>query len=191
MIPLVKNWDAGTKEGITESNDCTVKAFMELKGISYKSARTFMHENNYRKPFEGMKFYVLKKMFAKHLKGRWTREYAGLTFNQTYKKLDKDKNYGVVVIGHIFTVKKGVVYGNHNDNSKRKRVQWVFELNDNEVDKMKLVSEMKSGKTVVLIINGTRERIFRGTDKKSILSLTSTFYRCKRKGKTIELGRIE
>lgn len=139
-----------------ESNDCVVRAFASSFEINYDDAHTFVKEKFKRKNRKGTFGTVFKmrqltqdgfKLNGKEVKilgdkkqydlyenldtlvtknGKTKRKKMTVgRFSKEYKK----GTYFILVRGHAFTIKDGVVIGNNEDALKLKRpIKNVFEI---------------------------------------------------------------
>ena len=123
-------------------NDCSVRALMSLSGKTYEESVEIMRAVG-RADNKGVKFGQVLEAY-RCIQAKWT----GLcnskpTFNQWYKAADHSKNYAVIVRGHIFAVRKGVVYGNYDDHKRiRARVCQFAEVAEFEAPKIKTRKEV-------------------------------------------------
>jgi hypothetical protein len=140
----------------SETNDCVVRAFASSFEISYNDAHKYVAEEFKRQPRKGTYGTSLRlvKMSNEnvevngkkvHLVGyRFTPSMFGtLSYDVKVKGEIKKRNmtvgtfikrnpigtYFVIVSGHAFTIKDGVVIGNYEDSMKVKRVmKCAFEI---------------------------------------------------------------
>lgn len=126
MAILVHNEREGQQQ-----NDCSVRAMWSLSGKTYNECLEILRSAG-RKDNDGIRAYQLRDAF-KAIGATWAHfPYKKPTFNQWYKEhADHSKNYAVIVKGHIFAVRKGVVYGNRDDAKRlRARVVEFAEVDD-------------------------------------------------------------
>jgi hypothetical protein len=127
-----------------ETNDCVVRSVASAFEIPYDEAHKFVAKNFHRKNREGVRFFKFKmsniidkgvtvngkKFEMVPLDGlRLLNNSVNVTFNQFFKK-HQSGTYMIIVTGHAFTLKNGVVIGNNNDSKRLKaRVQSVYQIN--------------------------------------------------------------
>lgn len=135
MIQSVRNIEKGQ-----QWNDCSVRTLWSLSGKTYQECVEILRSAG-RKDNEGVLGYHLEQAY-KSIGAKWTAVWERPTFNQWYKQADHSKNYAIVVRGHVFAVRKGVVYGNYDDAKRlRARVRHVAEVQDFEAPVMKTEQE--------------------------------------------------
>ena len=121
-----------------ETNDCVVRALAAMSESTYDQAHAYAREVLGRKNGSGVKFGVLKDNIEKGMMGKSfipvdvnTRYKCygemverQMTVGTFFKKASKTQTFLVVVKGHIFCMKEGVVVGgNYNDVAQlRKRI---------------------------------------------------------------------
>jgi hypothetical protein len=134
----------------SEKNDCVVRAIASSFDIDYDSSHFFVKKMFYRKHRQGTKNFV-SKMYSLIEKGidiggkkfeavgkikhdftkRHTLKYEvkvnGSVVERkmtvgTFTKKNPKGTYLVVVRGHAFTIKNGVVIGNIEDSERRKKI---------------------------------------------------------------------
>jgi hypothetical protein len=138
-----------------ERNDCVVRAFASSFGVSYDYAHKYVKEKFGRKNREGTYGTVLKmRQIAEDRKqinykkvkclgtksdnGMYCLSYKVKTKNGfvnremtvgTFAKQNPVGTFFILVKGHAFTIKDGVVIGNWDDAVKKKRiVKFAFEV---------------------------------------------------------------
>jgi hypothetical protein len=127
----------------SESNDCVVRSFASAFDMTYDESHKFVAEKLNRKDRNGVVFFTLKmasmidrgetinnKKFEKlPLDGmRMENKSRFVTFNQFFKK-HKEGVYLIVVRGHAFTLKNGIVIGNTEDSTRLKaRINTVYKV---------------------------------------------------------------
>jgi len=138
-----------------ERNDCVVRAFASAFEVSYDYAHKYVRENFGRKNREGTYGTVLKmKQIAEDRKqinykkvkcvgvkstmGMYSLKYdvktKGVVTKRemtvgTFAKQNPVGTFFILVSGHAFTIKDGVVIGNWDDAVKKKRViKFAFEV---------------------------------------------------------------
>lgn len=140
-----------------ETNDCVVRAFASSFGVTYDFAHKFVENEFKRKPRCGT-FFTISKMCKLHdesieVNGKkvyplgvpsksivspFTLDYQVKVKGEmvkrqmtvgTFVKQNPKGSYFVVVKGHAFTIKDGVVVGNLEDSIKLKRpIRAAFEI---------------------------------------------------------------
>lgn len=130
MFKTIDTWNLFENEIIkrNEANDCTVRALATIKGLSYNEAHKIMAEKGGRVNRKGVISIMTTKAYATQGLEETNMYREQPTFNQFMKQ---NPNFtGVVgVRGHVFTVRKGVVYGNWNDGERtRARVRKIYTL---------------------------------------------------------------
>lgn len=138
----------------SETNDCVVRAIASAFNVEYNKAHEFVQINFKRKPRQGTGtnyFYNAMQKFEKE-ESRFNRkrvkeikhEYDTLMYTVVDKLGNKSLrhtttahftqrynkgSYIVVVEGHAFTIKDGVIIGNRADAmSRRKRIQKAWKI---------------------------------------------------------------
>jgi hypothetical protein len=127
----------------SESNDCVVRSFASAFDMSYDEAHKLASEKFGRKNRKGVALFTMKmggmidrgetindKKFEKlPLDGvRMENKSRFVTFNQFFKKHKKGV-YLIVVRGHAFTLKNGIVIGNTEDATRLKaRINTVYKV---------------------------------------------------------------
>ena len=138
-----------------ETNDCVVRAFASSFEVSYDYAHKFVKEKFGRKDRQGtygtvttMKTFAnqrkqinykrVKCVGTKNSFGNYTLRYDVKTKNGvvkrdmtvgTFAKQNPVGTFFILVKGHAFTIKDGVVVGNYEDSIKKKRVvRFAFEI---------------------------------------------------------------
>ena len=113
----------------SEKNDCVVRAFASAVDWTYDKAHQFVAREFLRQPKRGtMKFIpTMNKMVLEGRKlGRKKIKNVNdpliKTVGQFVKWYDKG-TYIIVISGHAFTIKDGVVVGGNWDDAKRMRCQ--------------------------------------------------------------------
>jgi len=140
----------------SENNDCVVRAFASSFDISYDKAHKYVAENFGRKPKKGTFGTVFKlvKMADNRTTVNYKRVYpvgkrlsdsmfGSLSYDVKVKGVTKRRNmtvgtfikknpkgtFFVLVKGHAFTIKDGVVIGNYEDAVKTKKImRCAFEI---------------------------------------------------------------
>lgn len=132
MIHSVRNHEAGQ-----QTSDCSVRTLWSLSGKTYEECLEILRSVGRRDNCGAYSFQI--RDAYKCIGATWTSLYSKKpTFNQWYKSADHSKNYAVIVRGHIFAVRKGVVYGNDNDSKRlRARVCEFAEVQEFEAPAMK------------------------------------------------------
>jgi len=138
-----------------ERNDCVVRAFASSFGVSYDYAHKYVKENFGRKNREGTYGTVLKmkklsedrkQINYKKVKCLGTKSDTGIHDLRypvktkdgivkremtvgTFAKQNPVGTFFILVSRHAFTIKDGVVIGNYEDSTKKKRViKFAFEV---------------------------------------------------------------
>jgi hypothetical protein len=138
-----------------EKNDCVVRAFASSFEVSYDFAHKYVKENFGRKNFEGTYGTVSKMtqiadqkrqinykkvscMGVKRGLGFHTLKYDVKTKTGsvkrdmtvgTFVKQNPTGTFFILVSGHAFTIKDGIVIGNWEDSQKKKRVvKFAFQV---------------------------------------------------------------
>jgi len=138
-----------------ERNDCVVRAFASSFGVSYDYAHKYVKENFGRKNREGTYGTVLKmkklsedrkQINYKKVKCLGTKSDTGIHDLRypvktkdgivkremtvgTFVKQNPVGTFFILVSRHAFTIKDGVVIGNYEDSTKKKRViKFAFEV---------------------------------------------------------------
>jgi hypothetical protein len=127
-----------------ETNDCVVRSFASAFEIPYDDAHKFVTQKFNRKEKQGVKFFNLRmdQMInrGETLNNRKFQKLSldilrslsksnNVTFNQFFKR-HQTGIYIIIVRGHAFTLKNGVVVGNVSDSKRLKaRVQVVYQVN--------------------------------------------------------------
>jgi len=138
-----------------ERNDCVVRAFASSFGVSYDYAHKYVKENFGRKNREGTYGTVLKmkklsedrkQINYKKVKCLGTKSDSGIHDLRypvktkdgivkremtvgTFVKQNPVGTFFILVSRHAFTIKDGVVIGNYEDSTKKKRViKFAFEV---------------------------------------------------------------
>ena len=139
-----------------ERNDCVVRAFASSFGVSYNYAHKYVKENFGRKDREGthgtvttMNILLMKKttingkritrlgdpIFMYHTHSmKYKVKVKGEMVDRkmtvgTFAKKNPVGTFFILVSGHAFTIKDGVVIGNWDDAVKKKRIiKHVFEI---------------------------------------------------------------
>ena len=132
-----------------ETNDCVVRAFASSFEISYDRAHKYVAENFGRKPRQGTygtstglvkmsdkkttlnykKVYTIGKRYTDSMFGSLSYDVKvkgvikrrNMTVG-TFVKQNPKGTFFVIVKGHAFTIKDGVVIGNFEDAIKTKRI---------------------------------------------------------------------
>ena len=128
-----------------ETNDCVVRALAAMSGSTYDQAHSYAREVLGRKNGSGVRLGILKGNIQKGMMGKSftpvdvnTRYKCygemverQMTVGTFFKKASKKQTFLIVVKGHIFCMKEGVVVGgNYNDVAQlRKRIikAWLVE----------------------------------------------------------------
>lgn len=127
-----------------ETNDCVVLAMSSSLGIPYEDAHKFVSEKFGRKPRKGTPDFIYKMdqsaykkevIFNKKVKRVNTRvmdwklsKFKPITVNKFILN-NMGGTYIVVVRGHAFTIKNGVVIGNPEDSTQiKKRILAAYEV---------------------------------------------------------------
>jgi len=141
-----------------KKNDCVVRAIACSFDISYEAAHTYVKELFKREDKKGTRAVVLKmrglsEAFRKSVKEMgitieegsnkrlqmmWPYKVKGETKYAQYTtgKFLKDPRYSkgtylILVSGHAFTIKDGVVYGNEDDaTTLRARIEQAFKIGE-------------------------------------------------------------
>jgi hypothetical protein len=138
-----------------ERNDCVVRAFASAFEVSYDYAHKYVRENFGRKNREGTYGTVLKmkklsedrkQINYKKVKCLGTKSDTGIHDLRypvktkdgivkremtvgTFAKQNPVGTFFILVSRHAFTIKDGVVIGNYEDSTKKKRVvKFAFEV---------------------------------------------------------------
>jgi len=138
-----------------ERNDCVVRAFASSFGVSYDYAHKYVKENFGRKNREGTYGTVLKmkklsedrkQINYKKVKCLGSKSDTGIHDLRypvktkdgivkremtvgTFAKQNPVGTFFILVSRHAFTIKDGVVIGNYEDSTKKKRViKFAFEV---------------------------------------------------------------
>jgi hypothetical protein len=137
-----------------ETNDCVVRAFASSFDINYDFAHKFVAEYFNREPRKGTRMTASKmvKMFDDKIEingkrvyiiGRRDNDWMGgsLTYDVKGKTTKREMTVGtfiknnpvgtffILVRGHAFTIKNGVVIGNQEDSIKKRRIiRCAFEI---------------------------------------------------------------
>lgn len=145
MKDLVNTCDMFKDVSKGDSNNCVVRAFAICMNCSYQEADEYAKEYLNREYSKGVNMKLLLSHLADNSKQLFNvledknikyksqvRKVlkSNPTFNQFLKNFSlKNKTYFIVVKGHAFALKNGVIYGNEEDlTSIRKRVWGVFEF---------------------------------------------------------------
>jgi len=141
------------KSGLSDTNDCCVRALMMAAGITYEAAHEFCKQAG-RKLNDGMrndqitksirlagfnvsmvhipgvrKEYTLKKAFGREY---YYPLYASKTYNQTVNQFIAAHPVGTFIVSnqtHAFTIIDGVVFDWSNfKNKKRRNVRYYWQL---------------------------------------------------------------
>lgn len=124
----IKNYSE-SKIARTESRDCVVRAFAAACDWEYDKAHRFVQKEFLREPKKGTKRFIptMNKMVAEGRKlGRKKikaiNDPSIKTVGNFVKWYDKG-TYLIVVSGHAFTIRDGVVIGGNWDDSQKMRCQ--------------------------------------------------------------------
>lgn len=156
MIQVVVNHESGQQR-----NDCSVRTLWSLSGRSYSECLEIMREAG-RQDNRGAYVWNIEHAY-KTIGAKWTNLWGKKpTFNQWYKTADHSKNYAVMVRGHIFAVRKGVVYGNESDASRlRARVSQFAEVKEFEAPAIQSVEDKakdEKRETIKLAIEKAKDK---------------------------------
>lgn len=111
----------------SEANDCVVRAFAAALDWEYNKAHKFVEKEFLRKPKSGTKKFmstmnqmVLEKRRLNRKSIKTITDADIKTVGQFAKWYDKG-TYIIVISGHAFTIKDGVVVGGNSEDAKRMR----------------------------------------------------------------------
>lgn len=130
MFKTIDTWNLfeNDRRAKNETNDCTVRALATIKGLSYNEAHKIMAEKAGRVNRKGVIGFMTTEAYAtqgleeKDMYGEQPTFAAFMRNNPNFTGI-------IGVRGHVFTVRKGVVYGNWDDGERtRARVRKIYTL---------------------------------------------------------------
>jgi hypothetical protein len=136
----------------SEDNDCVVRALAAMADCDYDKAHAYAELVLGRSNNRGVNFGVLKSQIRKGgLLGKTLVEVDAktryknqgivverqMTTQTLFKRVPKDKTMLVVIKGHIFCLKNGVVVGGNGEDAipTRKRIKSIWAVVDEEIKK--------------------------------------------------------
>lgn len=136
----------------SETNDCVVRAIAAMADCDYDKAHAYAQLVLGRRDKRGVSFGVLKSQIQKggllgkalvevDAKTRYKNQgivvERQMTTQTFFKRVPKDKTLLVIVKGHIFCVKNGVVVGGNGEDAipSRRRIRNVWAVVDEEIKK--------------------------------------------------------
>lgn len=125
-----------------DTNDCTIRSLMTVKGYSYRTARR-KAEKKGRKRKDGMYLssfcqltktegcrhvQIYDKNLAYHVIYRFkSYEFCSTKTLSEFAKTTRNGNFLILIPGHALVLKDGIFYGNGDERS-REPVRLVFEF---------------------------------------------------------------
>jgi len=122
------DWFKAERRSKNENGDCAVRAIAAGFDIAYNKVHDVLAGFG-RYTGYGTSLFQMKDAINE-LAGREIKmEYAGMTVKQALRKYNKG-NFIVVVRGHAFSIKDGVVFGNggYDAERMRARIKYVWEI---------------------------------------------------------------
>lgn len=147
-------WDKETVLAAMEKNDCVVRAIAASFSITYTDAHTFVQDYFQRQSKKGTRMVYLKMRALREKFGKSVVEMGivlpgdtmkSMCYKHKWKSGGKDKyvqfttasfiktypkgTYFIMVSGHAFCIKDGVVHGNPEDATKLKtKIKQAFKI---------------------------------------------------------------